>query len=299
MATTKNGPSTVVPGTNATYSISVKNNGPSDAAGATMTDPLPAGTTFISETHPGGWTCTDPAPGANGTVSCSDGSSFVSGATAAFSIVVHVSPSASGSISNTATSGSSATDNTPGNNSSTATTTVGCTHNITGPQSGSLVLNGGSWCVTAASVPGSVSIGAGTTVVITGSRIGGSISANNGAAFSLCTTRVVGSVRIAGASGFVLIGDPGDDVCAGNTIASVVLMNNHGGLEFGANTVSNGVSITGNSGSGPFAEDSAPEVEANTITANLVCSGNTPTITNGGQPNHVGGTRSSQCAAPF
>ena len=39
------------PGTNTTYTITVTNNGPSTVTGATVTDPLPAGTTFVSATN--------------------------------------------------------------------------------------------------------------------------------------------------------------------------------------------------------------------------------------------------------
>src|SRR5438128_2741717 len=90
-----------------------------------MSDPLPAQTTFLSETHPAGWTCTTPAVGSTGTVSCT-AASLASGATATFTIVVQVSSIASGTISNTATVNSASTsDPNTANNSATATTTVG------------------------------------------------------------------------------------------------------------------------------------------------------------------------------
>ncbi len=44
------GETSVAPGTNATYTIVVTNNGPSDAANVTVTDPAPAGLTFVSNT---------------------------------------------------------------------------------------------------------------------------------------------------------------------------------------------------------------------------------------------------------
>ena len=40
-----------VPGTNTTYTITVTNNGPSTVTGATVSDLLPAGTTFVSATN--------------------------------------------------------------------------------------------------------------------------------------------------------------------------------------------------------------------------------------------------------
>ena len=44
-------------GQDATYLLTVQNNGPSDSAGPiVVTDPVPAGTTFVSADGPG-WTC--------------------------------------------------------------------------------------------------------------------------------------------------------------------------------------------------------------------------------------------------
>ena len=45
---TKEGPVTAVAGTNLVYTITVTNAGPSDATGVTVTDPTPAGLTFVS-----------------------------------------------------------------------------------------------------------------------------------------------------------------------------------------------------------------------------------------------------------
>src|SRR5204862_674245 len=47
-ATKSDGVASVVAGTSTTYTITVKNNGPSDVTGATVSDVLPAGLTFIS-----------------------------------------------------------------------------------------------------------------------------------------------------------------------------------------------------------------------------------------------------------
>ena len=48
LAITKTGPATVVAGSSVAYSLTVTNNGPSDAANLTVTDTLPAGVTFVS-----------------------------------------------------------------------------------------------------------------------------------------------------------------------------------------------------------------------------------------------------------
>jgi uncharacterized repeat protein (TIGR01451 family) len=115
-------PDPVVAGSNLTYSISVTNNGPSTAASAQLSDTLPADTTFVSLMAPAGWSCTTPAVGATGTVSCTNSS--VAPGSSVFTLVVNVSPSASGLISNTASMSASTADPNSGNNSATATTTV-------------------------------------------------------------------------------------------------------------------------------------------------------------------------------
>src|SRR4029077_14244480 len=51
LAVTKTGPASTVAGdpANLTYTITVTNNGPSDAQAVTLTDNLPAGETFVSQ----------------------------------------------------------------------------------------------------------------------------------------------------------------------------------------------------------------------------------------------------------
>src|SRR5207245_9911066 len=47
-------------GGNLTYTLTVTNGGASDAISVTLTDPLPANTTFVSLTAPAGWAATVP-----------------------------------------------------------------------------------------------------------------------------------------------------------------------------------------------------------------------------------------------
>jgi uncharacterized repeat protein (TIGR01451 family) len=118
-------PDPVVAGQNITYTINFTNNGPSDAQTVTITDAIPANTTFVSASGPGGWTPSLPAIGGTGNAVFSK-ATVAAGETASFTIVVKVNTgTANGTtISNTATTASATTDPSPGNNSATATTTV-------------------------------------------------------------------------------------------------------------------------------------------------------------------------------
>jgi hypothetical protein len=103
-------------------------------------------------------------------------------------------------------------------------------------------------------------------------------------------------VNISGATGFVVVGDPGDDGCAANVLRSTLtLTDNTAGVEVGHNSRIGSVTLKGNAGS-VWADDASPEVEANTIVGSLSCSGNTPAAINDGQPNTVSGRRSGECA---
>ncbi|MDP9343466.1 MAG: DUF11 domain-containing protein [Actinomycetota bacterium] len=113
------------PGASIPYSITVHNHGPDAAASAKMTDALPSQTVFVSISAPSGWSCSTPAVGTNGTVTCTT-SSMASGDNATFSLQVQVkSNTASGTtITNTASVDSSTKDPDHSNNSGTAKTKV-------------------------------------------------------------------------------------------------------------------------------------------------------------------------------
>ena len=53
----------ITAGTNVTYTVTVKNNGPADAGNVTLADTLPAGIGFVSVSAPLGWNCTAPQTG--------------------------------------------------------------------------------------------------------------------------------------------------------------------------------------------------------------------------------------------
>src|SRR5262249_6550312 len=85
-------PNPVNAGANLTYTLTANNAGSIDATIATLLDPLPSGTTFQSLSAPGGWTCSTPAVGGTGTVSCSN-PTFASSTNAVFTLVVKVNSS--------------------------------------------------------------------------------------------------------------------------------------------------------------------------------------------------------------
>ena len=67
-------PDPVTAGQNLSYTITVNTSGLSDAQNVTLSDPLPANTTFVSLVGPAGWSNTTPAVGGTGTVTSSRGS---------------------------------------------------------------------------------------------------------------------------------------------------------------------------------------------------------------------------------
>ncbi len=108
----KTGPASVTPGSNVTYTITVTNNGPSQATGVAVSDPTPANLTFVSNSG----ACTTAFPCSLGTLN--NGQSVT--ITATFSVPA----SFRGSFSNTATVSSTTTDPSLLNNSATASSAL-------------------------------------------------------------------------------------------------------------------------------------------------------------------------------
>jgi uncharacterized repeat protein (TIGR01451 family) len=123
----KTGPASPIAGTNATYTILVSNHGPSVAAGPSVADTIPAGTTFQSLTSPAGWTCAKPAVGTAGpaSVTCT-AASLAAGASATFALTLRstaATPDGS-SLCNTASISATTADPRSGNNTSQVCGTV-------------------------------------------------------------------------------------------------------------------------------------------------------------------------------
>src|SRR5206468_1034181 len=113
-------------GSNITYTQTVTNRGPSNAATVSFTQAVPANTTFFSAVTPPGWACVLPAVGATGNITCTI-ATLSPATTANFQFVVRVNPgTAAGTIiSDTATVTTTTRDTVAGNNSATVNIAVG------------------------------------------------------------------------------------------------------------------------------------------------------------------------------
>ncbi len=125
LAVTKvDSPDPVNAGANLTYTLTVSNNGPDPAGNASWSDTLPAATTFVSLSAVAGWSCTTPAVGGTGAVSCSDASLAPGASVFTLTVAVDGNTTSGTVLTNTATVSSSTSDPNPGNGSATASTTV-------------------------------------------------------------------------------------------------------------------------------------------------------------------------------
>jgi uncharacterized repeat protein (TIGR01451 family) len=114
-----------VAGQTASVSANLANNGPSDAAGISLSYTLPSGTTFQSVAAPTGWSCSTPPVGSTGSVTCTT-ASLSAGATAPIVVTIGVPSSmpAGTTLPESASVSSTTADPNPGNNAASATTTV-------------------------------------------------------------------------------------------------------------------------------------------------------------------------------
>jgi uncharacterized repeat protein (TIGR01451 family) len=123
--TTAAGP--VLAGDSIAYTITVANAGPDDAQTVALSDLVPAGTTFVSDTQTSGptFTLTNPAVGGTGAISGTIGT-LALGASASFNVVALVSPSTpqGAIVSDTANVTAATSDPNLANNSATVTTNV-------------------------------------------------------------------------------------------------------------------------------------------------------------------------------
>ena len=116
-------PDPVVAGTNLTYTLTARNNGPSSAAGVVVEDFLPSGVSIVSVSTPDG-ACVAGVPGsALQPTTCNLGT-LAPLAQEVVTIVVQVLPQTVGSLQNSARVSSSTADPDNSNDLATSTTTV-------------------------------------------------------------------------------------------------------------------------------------------------------------------------------
>jgi uncharacterized repeat protein (TIGR01451 family) len=118
-------PDPVNAGSNITYTYSIANNGPSSAQTVTVTQAVPAGTTFVSAivSLGSGWSVSAPSVGSTGTIEFSKGTVILNEG-AVFQVVVNVNPAAPGPIVSSATVASATTEAAAGDETGNDSVTV-------------------------------------------------------------------------------------------------------------------------------------------------------------------------------
>jgi len=116
LSISQTGPASGYAGTNFIYTLNITNRGPSAAPNVTVTDVIPAGSSFVSANNPLG-----SVSQLNGIVTCNI-SSLASNATGTITITVR--PLSGGTVTNSATIASAADELNPANNSASVITAV-------------------------------------------------------------------------------------------------------------------------------------------------------------------------------
>jgi hypothetical protein len=194
-------PDPVIAGNNITYTINFINNGPDTSSNVTVTDAVPANTTFVSASMPAGWTRTDVVPpGGTGNIVFAKGN-VASAEAAALQVVVNVNSNATGgsTITNSATAASAVTtDSIAGNNTGTAMTLVHTPPVITSANNATFVAgSAGTFTVTTTGFPaptiarGGVALPSGVTFTSNGDGTGtlsGTPAAGTGGTYAITFT---------------------------------------------------------------------------------------------------------------
>ena len=135
--------------------------------------------------------------------------------------------------------------------------------------SGPLTVGAGQTvCVTGSRV-GTITVSPGGSLALLGARVTGGVLTTGAAAVTICGSTISGAVAINGSTGPVVLGDP--SACAGNAFS--------GGLTLALNT--GGVVVGGNN-----------------VRGALACTANTPAPTDDSHHNTVTGARVGQCGTP-
>jgi uncharacterized repeat protein (TIGR01451 family) len=131
-------PDPMTAGSNLTYTIVVNNSGPSDAQTLSLSDAIPANTTFVSLITPAGWSSTTPVAGGTGTITSTRATLAAGTGPQTFTLVVKANANTpSGTvITNSASVSTTTTDTNANNNNVSATTTVNTSADLSVTKSG-------------------------------------------------------------------------------------------------------------------------------------------------------------------
>ena len=176
---------------------------------------------------------------------------------------------------------------------------VRCLTIVTGRVNGGLTVSG-STCVNGATINGGITVLAGAALSLNNSTVNGGVTSSGAKAVTWCGNLIHGASSISTTSGFVLIGDNGDDgfSCAANDIRGDLTLNaNAGQVELGGNQIHGGATISNTSGTGPTVENLITEIEGNQISGQLSCTNNNPAPIDDSSPNTATGGGTGQCGA--
>jgi uncharacterized repeat protein (TIGR01451 family)/fimbrial isopeptide formation D2 family protein len=139
-------PDPVNAGAQLTYMLTATNQGPSIAADVGIADATPTNTTFVSATPSVGGSCTTPAVGGTGAITCGWSTTTAASGVRSVEIVVKVNTGvADGAVlSNAATVSSTTTDPDAGNNSASASTVVGVAAELEVTKTGPVTVTAGA-----------------------------------------------------------------------------------------------------------------------------------------------------------
>jgi hypothetical protein len=176
-----------------------------------------------------------------------------------------------------------------------------CDANVTGSVNGGLVVAPGKrYCLTGARINGSLSVPAGSGVIVKESTINGGVRSTEGATEVLiCASRVNGMTTIQNGGGRILVGadvDDGSTECPGNILhGGITIGSNVAGIELEGNWITGPVTLVDNEGAAFEGSDVGAEIELNHMAGPLSCTSNSPAPVNDGLPNEVTGPELGQC----
>jgi hypothetical protein len=133
---------------------------------------------------------------------------------------------------------------------------VTCTVTLTGTHSGTLEVTSSTCIKAGATITGAIDVHPGGSLDLESATVTGPVTATGvPGVVRVCNSSIGGSLDVKSDTGLVIVGDPGDAMCAPNTIAGTLLLqNNTGGVE-AINNTEHGLITSGNSGPGPFPGD--------------------------------------------